>query len=880
MSMRSSAGRQMMGLARLLVLSVLTFTLCMAGADLRRKKRDWEWKFFFVTEEADFPQKIGKRFTFSFELLSNIKNVKCFMKSRDPFMMCDTYCAVFPTSGVLVFQLSSNKSNANTIYVIEGEGANTIFEVNQHGDLNVNKKLDRETKSEYKLKAQLIDKTTKEVVDGQEDFVIRVNDINDNFPVFPTIYKGSVDERSPKGTVVFVLKSVVMSCKNQSRVWTSLPSRELHQIFTFGTGTKVLTVTATDADDPTTGNGKVGYMLKNGTDLFDIDPQGVIRTKVDALDREKQNMYLIVVEAKDMPGFQAGNIANTTVTINVADINDNMAVFKTRHFTFDVKEDQQKDFEIGVMEIEDKDEEQNKDPSFTMDSGVSRIFEVVTNQRKDGVLILKEALDYETKSKHTFVVYMREDTLRSPADNQGEASRTQVEVVVNVLDVNEPPVFTQQMYNFSLREDARIGTRVGKVSARDPDTAQYDIRYMINDRNCPVVIDWKTGDMKLQKELDREHVRSHPFHVIAEEITPEGLGLKSHVIVNLEVLDVNDNRPELFIYKDLFVCENDRPGTVLDASLQYQLGMIGMVSATDRDDHKHAFSFSLAQPSANFSLVDNKDNTANISVLQGGFEADGLHHYMLMVMVVDGGSPQLSSNTTVFIPVCKCGENRESRYCRPAKVGASVSFHALIAIILCILTILVINNCNNVVEERKWRRDEYWEFMKSFSSVPPVIVILIVLRKRYQKEALVTLGKNSGEIHEQLVTYDEEGGGEMDTNGYDVSVLTSARNDGSFVPIPAMYAVVKKPTAARGDMAAMIDVKKDEADHDRDGYPYDTLHIYGYEGPESLAGSLSSLETSSDDSNLDYDFLNDWGPRFKTLAQLYGVDSLDDGYLY
>ncbi|XP_018608288.2 cadherin-5 [Scleropages formosus] len=755
--MRSSAGRQMMGLARLLVLSVLTFTLCMAGADLRRKKRDWEWKFFFVTEEADFPQKIGK--------------------------------------------LSSNKSNANTIYVIEGEGANTIFEVNQHGDLNVNKKLDRETKSEYKLKAQLIDKTTKEVVDGQEDFVIRVNDINDNFPVFPTIYKGSVDERSPKGT-------------------------------------KVLTVTATDADDPTTGNGKVGYMLKNGTDLFDIDPQGVIRTKVDALDREKQNMYLIVVEAKDMPGFQAGNIANTTVTINVADINDNMAVFKTRHFTFDVKEDQQKDFEIGVMEIEDKDEEQNKDPSFTMDSGVSRIFEVVTNQRKDGVLILKEALDYETKSKHTFVVYMREDTLRSPADNQGEASRTQVEVVVNVLDVNEPPVFTQQMYNFSLREDARIGTRVGKVSARDPDTAQYDIRYMINDRNCPVVIDWKTGDMKLQKELDREHVRSHPFHVIAEEITPEGLGLKSHVIVNLEVLDVNDNRPELFIYKDLFVCENDRPGT-----------MIGMVSATDRDDHKHAFSFSLAQPSANFSLVDNKDNTANISVLQGGFEADGLHHYMLMVMVVDGGSPQLSSNTTVFIPVCKCGENRESRYCRPAKVGASVSFHALIAIILCILTILV-------------------------------IVILIVLRKRYQKEALVTLGKNSGEIHEQLVTYDEEGGGEMDTNGYDVSVLTSARNDGSFVPIPAMYAVVKKPTAARGDMAAMIDVKKDEADHDRDGYPYDTLHIYGYEGPESLAGSLSSLETSSDDSNLDYDFLNDWGPRFKTLAQLYGVDSLDDGYLY
>lgn len=47
----------------------------------------------------------------------------------------------------------------------------------------------------------------------------------------------------------------------------------------------------------------------------------------------------------------------------------------------------------------------------------------------------------------------------------------------------------------------------------------------------------------------------------------------------------------------------------------------------------------------------------------------------------------------------------------------------------------------------------------------PVIVILFVMRKRYQKDSLANM-KNSGEIHEQLVTYDEEGGGEMDTNGY------------------------------------------------------------------------------------------------------------------
>lgn len=55
-----------------------------------------------------------------------------------------------------------------------------------------------------------------------------------------------------------------------------------------------------------------------------------------------------------------------------------------------------------------------------------------------------------------------------------------------------------------------------------------------------------------------------------------------------------------------------------------------------------------------------------------------------------------------------------------------------------------------------------------------VIVILFAVRKRYQKDSLASM-KNSGEIHEQLVTYDEEGGGEMDTNGYHLPVIIQTR---------------------------------------------------------------------------------------------------------
>lgn len=51
--------------------------------------------------------------------------------------------------------------------------------------------------------------------------------------------------------------------------------------------------------------------------------------------------------------------------------------------------------------------------------------------------------------------------------------------------------------------------------------------------------------------------------------------------------------------------------------------------------------------------------------------------------------------------------------------------------------------------------------------------------------------------------------------------------------------------------------------------PYDTALIYDYEGDGSLAGSLSSIASGSSDGDQDYDYLNDWGPRFKKLANMY-----------
>ncbi|XP_072293390.1 cadherin-5 [Eucyclogobius newberryi] len=729
---------------------------------LLRQKRDWIWNSLYVEEEkpAPVPYKIG--------------------------------------------QLKSTLRMDVKKFSIDGEGANTVFTVDNKGDLFVTRSLDREEKHVYHLSAKMYDGNNR-LVEDSGGFEVIVNDINDNMPVFPKGLNGSVTERSPVGTEIVVVK-------------------------------------ATDADDPSTANGELRYSLVRGGDgKFQINEvTGMLSCSQGDLDRESVGQYVLVVRAQDMRGKPSGSTATTSVTVEVKDINDNIASFITNHFEETVPENHKMNEKITILKLEDRDEPRNKVPRISIAGDYTRMFNVEINSEKDGNLMLRQPLDYETMPVHTFTVEVREElAVRTPENSR--IAITTATVTIKVSDVDEPPVFSQSSYTFTVLEE-RIVQNIGSVMATDPDKAKNIIRYSILSQDCPFSINPRTGVLSTVRPLDRELEATHMFQVKAQE---DGSGLETFVKVDIIVQDINDNKPEL-VAEDIFVCENDRANMVL-----------GTLRATDKDEQPAMFSFSLASPSSNFTIRDHGNNSADVLVKQGPFSLDDSRDYSVTVRVGDGGRPLLTSVTQVAIKACRCDHRRVPTQCKAAARRMGVSVHALIAILLCILTILV-------------------------------IVILFVMRKRYQKEHLSSL-KHSGEIHEQLVTYDEEGGGEMDTNGYDVSILTSACNDGSLLrhpenhPHPSLYAMVQKqhhhqPNACKGDMAAMIEDKKFEADHDRDGFPYDTLHIYGYEGPESLAESLSSLDSSSSGSNLDYDFLNDWGPRFRTLAELYGVNGAHEYY--
>ncbi|XP_031196939.1 cadherin-5 [Mastomys coucha] len=716
-----------------------------------------------------------------------------------------------------VGKIKSNVNRENAKYVLQGEFADKVFGVDANtGNVFAYERLDREKVSEYFLTALIVDKNTNKNLEQPSSFTIKVHDINDNWPVFSRqVFNASVPEMS-------------------------------------AIGTSVIRVTAVDADDPTVaGHATVLYQIVKGNEYFGIDNSGLIFTKVKNLDREKKAEYKIVVETQDALGLR-GESGTATVLIRLEDINDNFPIFTQSTYTFSVPEDIRVGKPLGFLSVVDPDEPQNRMTKYSIMQGEYRdTFTIETDpNRNEGIIKPTKPLDYELIQQYTFYIEATDPTIRFEYLSS-TAGKNKAKITINVLDVDEPPVFQRRFYHFQLPENQKKPL-IGTVVAKDPDKARRNIGYSIrktSDKGQFFRIT-KQGDIYNEKELDRETHAWYNLTVEANELDSRGnpVGKESIVQVYIEVLDENDNPPEFAKPYEPRVCENAVQGK-----------LVVQISATDKDvvPVNPKFKFALKNEDSNFTLINNHDNTANITVKYGQFNREHAKFHYLPVLISDNGVPSLTGTSTLTVGVCKCNEQGEFTFCEEMAAQAGVSIQALVAIFLCILTITV-------------------------------ITLLIFLRRRLRKQAHAH-SKSALEIHEQLVTYDEEGGGEMDTTSYDVSVLNSVRS-GSTKPLrstmdarPAVYTQVQKPPRlAPGvhggprEMATMIEVKKEEADNDGGGPPYDTLHIYGYEGAESIAESLSSLSTNSSDSDIDYDFLNDWGPRFKMLAELYGSDPQEE----
>ncbi|XP_035275884.1 cadherin-11 [Anguilla anguilla] len=747
------------------------------GQVLHRSKRGWVWNQFFVIEEYTGP---------------------------DP---------------VLVGRLHSDvdSGNGNIKYILSGEGAGTIFVIDDKtGNIHATKTLDREEQAQYTLTAQAVARDTNKPLEPPSEFIVKVQDINDNPPEF---LHGPYYARVPEMSSV---------------------------------GTSVIQVTATDADDPTYGNSaRLVYSILQGQPYFSVEPQtGIIRTALPNMDREARQEYNVVIQAKDMGGHMGGLSGTTEVKITLTDVNDNPPKFPQSTYSMSVSEDKEVGEEVGRLRARDPDLGENGLVSYRLlDGDGMGTFEIHTDSHsREGVVKLKKAVDFETKRAYSLKVEAS-NTHVDPRFIAWGPYKDTATVRIAVEDADEPPAFTAPSYGFEVEENAPDGTSVGRVHAKDTDVANSPIRYMIpryTDLEQFFSIGLEDGVIRTTRPLDREAQAWHNISVSATEIS--GHHQDAKVRVNIKVKDVNDNAPEFATQNEVLVCENVAHGKLIET-----------VSAVDKDEmaHRQHFRFSLAPEVAsnhNFSLKDNRDSTAGIYVTRKGFSRMTQDIYLLPIEINDGGSPPMSSTNTLTIRVCSCDSKDTILSCNvePYVLPAGLSTGALIAILACIIILLA-------------------------------IVVLFVALRRQKKEPLIVFEEE--DIRENIITYDDEGGGEEDTEAFDIATLQNPDGASGFLPRKDIKPELQyahhpggvRPAASSVDVDDFIKTRVVDADSDPTAPPYDSIQIYGYEGRGSIAGSLSSLETVTTDSDLDYDYLQSWGPRFKKLADLYGTkDSADD----
>ncbi|XP_053555546.1 cadherin-11 [Bombina bombina] len=748
------------------------------GQVLHRSKRGWVWNQFFVIEEYTGP---------------------------DP---------------VLVGRLHSDvDSGDETIkYILSGEGAGTIFVIDdKSGNIHATKTLDREERAQYTLMAQAVDRETNKPLEPPSEFIVKVQDINDNPPEFlQDNYPANVPEMS-------------------------------------NVGTSVIQVTASDADDPTYGNSaKLVYSILEGQPYFSVEAQtGIIRTALPNMDREAKEEYHVVIQAKDMGGHMGGLSGTTKVTITLTDVNDNPPKFPQSAYPMSVSEAAVPGDEVGRIKAKDLDIGENGLIKYRILEGDgAEIFEITTDYHtQEGVVKLKKVVDYETKKFYSMKVEASNIHIDPRFLSRGPFKDTAT-VKISVEDFDEAPRFLEPGYILEVYENSAADTVVGRVHAKDPDAANSPIRYSIDrhtDLDRYFSINPEDGIIKTTKALDREENAWHNITIVAAEA--HNRMHEARVPVAIKILDKNDNAPEFAEPYEAFICEN--------APINQHFLTI---TAIDKDDTANGprffFSFPLenGHSNPNFTIRDNRDNTASIHVGRGIFTRQKQDLYLLPIVISDGGSPSMSSTNTLSVRICSCNSDGTMRSCNaePLTLSAGLSTGALIAILACIVILLV-------------------------------IVVLFVTLRREKKEPLIVFEEE--DIRENIITYDDEGGGEEDTEAFDIATLQNPDGINGFIPrkdikpefqyTPRDFGIRPAPNSV--DVDDFINTRIHEADNDPTAPPYDSIQIYGYEGRGSVAGSLSSLESVSTDSDLDYDYLQNWGPRFKKLADLYGSkDTCED----
>ncbi|KAM8732989.1 uncharacterized protein AB9X84_024892 [Acanthopagrus schlegelii] len=361
------------------------------------------------------------------------------------------------------------------------------------------------------------------------------------------------------------------------------------------------------------------------------------------LDREQAAQHWLLLTATD--GGKPSKSGTINITVVVSDVNDNPPVCDKQKYTITIKENAPAGTFLVTVNASDSDEGMNSEIEYTLRSkhrGLSS--EPFDLDSRTGRLTVKGGLDYEEKQVYEIKVL---------ASDKGAVSlSTHCNVVVRVEDVNDnPPEIEITSLSGRIREDAPPGTVVALMAVTDLDSGVNGQVVCSVPAHLPFDLkpspDGQSYSLVTKDYLDKETTSMYEITITAKDLGSPTLS--STKVIQVDVLDVNDNRP-LFTESPytFYVPENNKAGM-----------SIFSVSALDADGGENAaVSYSLSRspgPTVTSFLNINEANGTIFALRSFDFEV--LKTFQFQVVATDSGTPSLSSNVTVNVFILDQNDN-------------------------------------------------------------------------------------------------------------------------------------------------------------------------------------------------------------------------------
>ncbi|XP_055980270.1 protocadherin beta-5-like [Sorex fumeus] len=269
-------------------------------------------------------------------------------------------------------------------------------------------------------------------------------------------------------------------------------------------------------------------------------------------------------------------------------------------------------------------------------------FHVVTHNRGDGrkysELVLDKALDREE---------LPELSLTLTALDGGTPPRSGTTALrIEVMDINDnAPEFLQSLYSVQIPENSPLNSLIVTVSAQDLDAGTYGkVAYSLfqgDDATQPFVIDNITGEIRLRRALDFETTRYYNLEIEATD----GGGLTGKCTVAIEVLDVNDNAPELTMSTLTTSTPENSPETV-----------VAVFSVSDQDSADNGRMVCSITDDLPFLLKPTFKNFYTL-VTERPLDRESQAEYNITITVTDMGTPRLQTKHTITVLVSDVNDN-------------------------------------------------------------------------------------------------------------------------------------------------------------------------------------------------------------------------------